>query len=102
MDELTTERFEADIRIAKETNLDAFRILANVLPPEFYRRADEAGMLLLPKLPLLRAYADHARHDDRRFFDAPAREPQAEMVELLRNRPSVPPWGAHNDAPRLA
>src|SRR2546428_7748908 len=51
LDELTTERFDADLRIAKETNLDALRILANVLPPEFYKRADEAGRALLPGLP---------------------------------------------------
>src|SRR5713226_5341609 len=61
LDELTPERFDADLQIAKETNLDALRVLANVLPTEFYRRADEAGLLLLQELPLLGAYAYHAR-----------------------------------------
>jgi len=102
LDELTPERFDADLQIAKETNLDALRVLANVLPAEFYRRADEAGMLLLQELPLLGAYAYHARSDDGRFFDAAAREQQAEMVELLRNHPSVAVWVAHNDPPWLA
>jgi beta-mannosidase len=102
MDELTAERFDADLRIARETNLDALRIVANVLPGEFYRRADEAGMLLLQELPLFGAYAYHARSDDARFFDAAAREQQAEMVELLRNRPSVAMWIAHDDPPWLA
>jgi len=102
LDELTTERFDADLRIAKETNLDALRILANVLPSEFYKRADAAGMLLLQELPLLGAYAYHARGDDSRFFEAAAREQQAEMVELLRNRPSVAIWVAHDDPPWLA
>ena len=101
LDELTTERFDADLRIAKETNLDALRILANVLPSEFYKRADAAGMLLLQELPLLGAYAYHARGDDSRFFEAAAREQQAEMVELLRNRPSVAMWVAHDDPPWL-
>jgi glycosyl hydrolase family 2 len=101
-DELTPERFDDDIRLAKETNLDALRIIANVLPSEFYRRADEAGMLVLQELPLVGAYAYHARNDDTRFFDVAAREQQAEMVELLRNRPSVAMWIAHDDPPWLA
>ena len=99
LDELTPERFDDDLRIAKETNLDALRVVANVLPTEFYRRADEAGMLLLQELPLLGAYAYHARGDDGRFFEAAAREQQSEMVELLRNRPSVAMWIAHDDPP---
>ncbi|OLC66681.1 MAG: hypothetical protein AUJ02_11175 [Chloroflexi bacterium 13_1_40CM_3_65_12] len=102
LDELTPERFEDDLRIAKETNLDALRIVANVLPTEFYRRADEAGMLLVQELPLLGAYAYHARGDDGRFFEAAAREQQSEMVELLRNRPSVAMWIAHDDPPWIA
>ena len=102
VDELTPERFDDDIRLAKETNLDALRVVANVLPSEFYRRADEAGMLVLQELPLVGAYAYHARNDDTRFFDVAAREQQAEMVELLRNRPSVAMWIAHDDPPWLA
>jgi beta-mannosidase len=101
LDELTTERFDADLRIAKEANIDALRILANVLPAEFYRRADEAGMLLLQELPLYGAYAYHARGDDSRFFESSAREQQSEMVELLRNRPSIAMWVAHDDPPWL-
>jgi len=101
LDELTPERFDADLRIAKETNLDALRIVANVLPAEFYRLADAAGMLLVQELPLYGAYAYHARGDDTRFFESAAREQQVEMVELLRNRPSVAMWVAHDDPPWL-
>ncbi|HXL77346.1 MAG TPA: hypothetical protein VN985_01730 [Candidatus Eisenbacteria bacterium] len=101
LDELTPERFDADLRIAKETNLDAFRIVANVLPAEFYLLADAAGMLLVQELPLYGAYAYHARGDDTRFFESAAREQQVEMVELLRNRPSVAMWVAHDDPPWL-
>jgi len=101
LDELTQERFDADLRIAKETNLDALRIVANVLPAEFYRLADAAGMLLVQELPLYGAYAYHARGDDTRFFESAAREQQVEMVELLRNRPSVAMWVAHDDPPWL-
>ena len=100
-DELTPEGFEGDLRIAKEANLDALRIVANVLPDEFYRRADAAGMLLFQELPLIGTYAYHARGDNSRFFESAAREQQAEMVEMLRNRPSVALWIAHDDPPWL-
>ncbi|MDQ6877547.1 MAG: hypothetical protein M3082_07575 [Candidatus Dormibacteraeota bacterium] len=99
LDELTTERLEADLRIAREANLDALRVVANVLPDQFYRRADAAGMLLFQELPLTGIYAYHARGDDFRFFEAAAREQQAEMVELLHNRPSVALWSAHDQPP---
>jgi beta-mannosidase len=102
LDELTPELFDADLRTAKEANVDALRIVANVLPLEFYRSADEAGMLVVQELPLYGAYAYHARADDARFFEAAAREQQAEAVELLRNRPSVAVWVAHDDPPWLA
>ena len=102
LDELTPERFDADLALAKQANLDALRVVANVLPDEFYRRADSAGMLLLQDLPLTGTYAYHASGNDSRFFEQAAREQQAEMVELLYNRPSVALWVAHDDPPWLA
>ena len=102
MDELTSETLAAHIRLARESNLDALRIVANVLPRDFYRQADAAGMLLIQELPLLGTYAYQARGDDTRFFENAARGLQAEMVELLRNHPSVAVWVAHDDPPWLA
>lgn len=101
LDELTPELMDGDLRIAKAANIDALRVVANVLPDDFYRLADLAGMLLFQDLPLTGAYAYHARGDDSRFFDAAARELQAEMVELLRNRPSVALWTGHDEPPWL-
>ena len=101
MDELTPERWQNDIRVARDANLDALRIVANVLPSDFYHLADEAGLLVLQEMPLLGAYAYHARQDDARFFEVAAREQQTEMVELLRNHPSVAAWIAHDDPPWL-
>jgi beta-mannosidase len=101
IDELTPEAFTAHLQLARETNLDALRIVANVLPREFYRQADAAGMLLIQEMPLIGSYAYQARGDDARFFETTAREVQAEMVELLRNHPSVAVWVAHDDPPWL-
>ncbi len=102
LDELTPERFDADIAIAKKANLNALRVVANVLPDDFYRRADAAGMLVLQDLPLAGTYVYHATSNDARFFEQAAREQQAEMVEMLHNRPSIALWIAHDDPPWLA
>jgi len=97
LDELTAERFNDDLRLARDANVDALRIVASVLPDDFYRRADAAGMLVIQEMPLTGSYAYHARGDDARFFEAAAREQQAEMVEMLRNHPSVAVWIAHDE-----
>ena len=102
LDELTPERFDSDIAIAKSANLDALRVVANVLPDDFYRRADAMGMLVMQDLPLTGTYVYHASAGDARFFEQAAREQQAEMVEMLHNRPSVAVWVAHDDPPWLA
>ena len=101
MDELAPETFAAHLRLARELNLDALRVVANVLPREFYRQADAAGMLLLQELPLLGSYAYQARPEDAKFFENTSRELLAETVELLRNHPSVAVWIAHDDPPWL-
>ncbi len=102
LDELGAARFEADLATAREANIDALRVIANVLPDEFYRLADAAGMLILQELPLIGTYVHHARLDETRFFEAAAREQQTQMVTMLHNRPSVAVWIAHDDPPWLA
>ena len=102
LDELTPERFDADLATAKQANIDALRVVANVLPDDFYRRADSAGMLVIQDLPLTGTYVYHATGNDAHFFEQAAREQQAEMVEMLYNRPSIAVWVAHDDPPWLA
>jgi beta-mannosidase len=102
LDELTTETFAADIAIAKQANVDALRVVANVLPADFYRQADEAGMLVFQDLPLIGTYVYHGRNDEARFFETAAREQQAEMVTMLHNHPSVALWVSHDEPPWLA
>ena len=102
LDELNREVFEKDIASARKANIDALRVVANVLPSEFYRVADEAGMLVLQDLPLTGTYVYHGRNDEARFFEAAAREQQREMVTALRNHPSIALWIAHDAPPWLA
>jgi beta-mannosidase len=102
LDELSAQVFASDIAVAKQANLDALRVVANVLPSEFYRQADEAGMLVFQDLPLTGTYVYHGRNDEARFFESAARQQQAEMVTMLRNHPSITLWIAHDDPPWLA
>ena len=102
LDELTPEIFASDIAIAKEVNLDALRVVAGVLPADFYRQADEAGILVFQDLPLTGTYVYHGRADEARFFESAARQQQAEMVSMLHNHPSIALWTAHDEPPWLA
>ena len=99
LDSLDPARFDADLSLAKEANLDALRVHGHVLPEEFYRRADEAGVLVLADLPLTQSYAYHASAEEARFFEEAVRAMVPEMVEMLRNRPSVAMWICHDDPP---
>ena len=102
LDTLTSDRFRQDLRLAHEANLDALRVHAHVLPEEFYRCADEAGMIVLADFPLTAAYGYHATGDEARFFETSVREQVPEMVELLGNRPSIAAWVTHDDPPWIA
>ena len=102
LDRLTTEGLEADLELARESNLDALRVHGHVLPEEFYRLADRVGMLVFADFALTGAYAYHATPEEGRFFEASVREQVPELVELLRNRPSIALWTAHDDPPWIA
>jgi beta-mannosidase len=102
LDQLAEDTFRTDLRLARECNLDALRVHGHVLPEEFYRLADEAGMLVIADFPLTLSYAYHAAAEESRFFDTAVRAQVPEMVELLRNRPSVLFWIAHDDPPWVA
>ena len=102
LDELNAAIFAADIAAAKQANIDALRVVANVLPAEFYRQADDAGILVFQDLPLTGTYVYHGRTDEVRFFENAARQQQAEMVTMLHNHPSIVVWIAHDEPPWLA
>lgn len=102
LDELNSDVFVRDIATAKQANIDALRVVANVLPPEFYREADATGMLVFQDLPLTGTYVYHGRADEARFFESAARQQQVEMVTALRNHPSIVLWIAHDAPPWLS
>ena len=102
LDQLTEEGFAADLKLARDANLDLLRVHAHVLPEEFYRLADEVGMLVIADFPLTLSYAYHASPEEARFFETSVREQVPEMVRLLQNRPSILFWTGHDDPPWIA
>ncbi|HEX6487907.1 MAG TPA: hypothetical protein VF137_03395 [Candidatus Dormibacteraeota bacterium] len=102
LDQLTAESFRRDLQLAREANLDALRVHGHVLPEEFYREADAAGMLVLADFPLTGAYAYHASAEESAFFESAVREQLPEMVDLIGSRPSILAWIAHDDPPWIA
>jgi beta-mannosidase len=99
LDQLDEDVFRRDLELARNTNLDALRVHGHVLPEEFYRLADEAGMLVVADFPLTLSYGYHASSEETRFFESAVRDQVPEMVELLHNRPSVMLWVGHDDPP---
>src|SRR5207244_11453076 len=90
LDQLTEESFAADLKLARDANLDVLRVHAHVLPEEFYRLADRAGMLVIADFPLTLSYGYHASPDEARFFETSVRAQVPEMVRLRQSSPSVP------------
>ncbi|MCP3934472.1 MAG: hypothetical protein GY708_03770 [Actinomycetia bacterium] len=74
---------------AKSAGLNLIRVHGHVAPPEFYRQADAAGLLIWQDFPLQWGYARGIRK---------AAERQAEaMVDLLAHHPSIIIWCGHNE-----
>lgn len=86
----TPDALAADVRLAREANLDLLRLHAHVSRPETYRAADELGILVWQDLPLQGRAA--------RTLRRPATRQAGRLVEVLGHHPSVAWWCAH-DAP---
>jgi beta-mannosidase len=102
LDQLQESHFTEDLRLARQANLDVLRVHAHVLPEDFYRAADTAGMLVIADFPLTLSYAYHASAEETRFFEASVREQVPEAVRMLQNRPSLLMWVGHDDPPWIA
>lgn len=97
LDASSPELLAQDLRLAREANMDCLRVHAHLEPPEFYRQADETGMLLLEDFPLTFVYTYQATYEDGQFFQDAVRSQIPEMVHLLFNHPSVVLWIVHNE-----
>jgi beta-mannosidase len=86
---MTRERFEQDLTLAKEANMNMLRLHAHIEHPAFYDVADELGILVWQDFPLQWGY-------DKEVLPEALRQAEV-MVDLLRNHPSIVVWCMHNE-----
>ncbi|MEZ5280828.1 MAG: hypothetical protein R2770_10165 [Acidimicrobiales bacterium] len=73
----------------KDAGLNLVRVHGHIAPPEFYRQADAAGVLVWQDFPLQWGHARGIRKSAERQAEA--------MVDLLAHHPSIVIWCGHNE-----
>lgn len=91
LSEYTEESIDEDISLMRQANLNAMRVCVHVTHPDFYRAADEAGILLWQDFPLQWSYDESPQ-----FYEEAGRQLE-EMIDLLYNHPSIGVWCCHNE-----
>jgi beta-mannosidase len=86
------EKFERDLHLMKDANLNSVRVHAHALPQEFYDKADQEGVLVWADFPLIWATSPSLS------FMAKARDQYKQFIDLYRNHPSIAVWSAHNES----
>lgn len=86
---VTAADSRADVRLAKDANLDLLRVHAHVAADHLYAAADREGLLLWQDFPLQWGYSRRIRKD----AVAQARG----LVRRLGHHPSVALWCCHNE-----
>lgn len=85
------EKFDKDVQMMKDANLNAVRVHAHVLPQTFYEVCDEKGMLVWADFALIWVY----RQDE--LFIRQACKQFKEFITGYYNHPSIWLWCAHNE-----
>ena len=83
------DRFEQDIRLIRDANLNMIRVHAHVERPEFYDLCDEYGILVWQDFPLIWFYSQE--------IEEKAVDQVGAMVRLLAGHASVALWCCHNE-----
>ncbi len=86
---MTRARFDQDMQLAQECNLNMLRVHAHIEHPEFYESTNAAGILIWQDFPLQWLY--------QREILPEARRQATQMTHLLYNHPSVVMWCMHNE-----
>jgi beta-mannosidase len=89
LSEMDRKKYERDLRLVKECNINFIRVHAHVERKELYDVADEMGILVWQDFPLQWSY-----HRDIVKRALPMME---EMITMLFNHPSITVWCCHNE-----
>ncbi|MGQ9631059.1 MAG: glycoside hydrolase family 2 protein [bacterium] len=88
-----------DLNMARRGNIDLLRVYAHIEGDDFYRLADEMGMLIICDFPLIGGYETDLPEPRRRAFGDRVQRQLEEMVHLLYNHPSIIMWTVHSSPP---
>jgi len=86
---MTGERYQKDLELAREANLNILRVHAHIEKPEFYQQADRRGILLWQDFALQWAY-------DKKIMPEAVFQAE-EMIKTLYHHPSIILWCLHNE-----
>ncbi len=87
---MNRERYDLDLRLAREAHMNMLRVHAHVDHPQLYEAANAAGILLWQDFPLQWVY-------DQKILPEARRQART-MVRLLGGHPAVAIWCMHNEA----
>jgi len=93
LSEMTKDIYAFDIALMKKANINAVRVHAHIEAENFYRIADEAGIMIWQDFPLQWGYTDETS------FIKEVIKQAKDMVDMLYNHPSIIAWCLHNEPP---
>lgn len=93
LSEMSKEKYDKDLSLMKEANINSIRVHAHIESKEFYNLCDKYGMMVWQDFPLQWGYSDDLD------FHKEASKQIEEMIELLYNNTSIITWSIHNEPP---
>ncbi|MEM2874698.1 MAG: glycoside hydrolase family 2 TIM barrel-domain containing protein [Candidatus Hadarchaeales archaeon] len=89
LSEMNRKKYERDLRLVRECNVNFIRVHAHVEREELYQVADEMGILVWQDFPLQWSYDDSVA--------SRALPMMREMIHTFFNHPSIVVWCCHNE-----
>ncbi|MEM9216330.1 MAG: glycoside hydrolase family 2 TIM barrel-domain containing protein [Cyanobacteria bacterium P01_F01_bin.150] len=93
LSEMDAGKYEFDVGLMTQANINAVRVHAHISGPEFYKACDRAGLLVWQDFPLQWGYTESPT------FATEAIRQGKDMIHQLYNHPSIMAWSLHNEPP---
>ena len=91
LSEMNREKYEKDLKLVKDCNINFIRVHAHVEREELYEVADEMGILVWQDFPLQWSY------DNSDWFVKKTVPILKDMIHTFFNHPSIVVWCCHNE-----
>lgn len=93
LSEMTPDKYQTDIDLMKEANINTVRVHAHIIGKDFYKLCDRNGVFIWQDFPLQWGYEDTPQ-----FLQEATRQAK-DMIGYLYNHPSILAWSLHNEPP---